>query len=116
MEPIKKMIRHYNPTLLAVLLSLFLLACGTYIGSLPTPEQLAKSGSVTEGLDMASLKRGRALAMTECVGCHRFFYPSEYSPEEWNRIIQDKAKRLSLGKEQMQDIGFYYVTVSTVTP
>ena len=110
------MIRHHTYIFLIVLLSLFLLACGMYQGSLPTLEQLAKSGDVPEGLDMASLKRGRTLAMTECVSCHRFFYPREYSPEEWNEIILNKAKRLSLGKEQIVDIGLFYRMVSTISP
>ena len=110
------MIRHYKYILPAVLLSLLLLACGTYKVLLPTPEQLAKSGIVTESLDMASLRRGRALAITECAGCHRFFYPGEYSPEEWSGIILKKAKRLALGNEQMEDIDLYYSMASTVAP
>ena len=100
---------------MGVLMCSIFLACGTYTVSLPTPEQLAASGDIPKGLDTDALKRGRALAMTECVGCHRLFYPGEYSPEEWKRIIQKKVKRLPFGKEQIEDISFYYTTASTAT-
>ena len=108
--------QYHDCILLGLLLCSLFLACGTYTGSLPTPEQLAASVGINKGLDTDSLRRGRALAVTECVACHRFFYPREYSPEEWNEIILKKAKRLSLGKKQMEDIGFYLTTASTVAP
>ena len=108
--------RYSHPIFIIVLLCAILLACKTYTGSLPTPEQLVKCGQVSGGVDKDSLTRGRALAVTECAGCHRFYFAREYSPNEWNRIIRKKAKRLSLGKEQIADINLYFQTASRAEP
>jgi len=103
--------------LIVVVLSFAILsACKTYTSSLPTPEQLDTLGRVPEGLDKDSLSRGRALAMTECAGCHRFYFPKEYSPEEWDRIILKHSKRLSFDKKQMKKINLYFQTASRAEP
>ena len=104
--------RYAYSIFIGVLSCAILLACKNYTASLPTPEHLVKYGQVSEGVDKDSLTRGRSLAVTECAGCHRFYFPREYSPEEWNRIIRKKAKRLSLGKEQIEDINLYFQTAS----
>jgi len=110
------MMKYAHLIFVVVLSSAILLACKTYTGSLPTPEQLDTLGRVPEGLDKDSLSRGRALAMTECAGCHRFHFPKEYSPEEWNRIILKHSKRLSFYKKQIEDINLYFQTASRAEP
>jgi len=104
--------RYAHSIFIGVLLCAILFACKTSTGSFPTSEKWVKSDQVSEGIDKESLSRGRALAVTECAGCHPFYYPREYSPNEWNRIIRKKAKRLSLGKEQVADINLYFQTAS----
>jgi hypothetical protein len=108
--------RYAHSIFIGVLLCAILIACKTSTGSFPTPEKLVKSDDISEGIDKESLTRGRALAVTECAGCHRFYFPREYSPSEWNRIIRKKAKRLSLGKEQIADINLYFQTASRAVP
>jgi len=107
---------YVHSVFISILLWLILFACKTYTSSLPTPEQLFKNGQVSEEVDKGSLTRGRALAVTECSGCHRFYFPKEYSPAEWNRIIIKKAKRLSLGRERIADIKLYFQTASRAEP
>ena len=108
----REMKQYHDCIFIGVLVCSIFLACGTHNALLPTAEQLAASGGIPDGPNTDALKSGRALALTECVACHRFFYPGEYSPEEWNEIIQNKAKRLSLGKEQTADISLYLQTAS----
>ncbi len=98
---------------IGVLLCAIFVACKTLPGLLPTSEQLLKSGCASEWIDKDSLAKGRVLAVTECVGCHRFYFPKEYTSEQWDRIIRKKAKRLSLSKEQMADINLYFQAASS---
>jgi len=107
-----RMMRYGHLIFIVVLSFAILLACKTYTGSLPTPDQLDKLGRVPEGLDQDSLSRGRALAMTECADCHRFYFPKEYSPEKWNKVIMKHSKRLSFHKKQIEDINLYFQTAS----
>lgn len=104
--------RYAHSIFIGVLLCAILFACKTSTGSFPTSERPVKSDHVSEEIDKESLTRGRALAVTECAGCHRFYSPREHSPEEWDRIIRRKAKRLSLGKKQIADINLYFQTES----
>ena len=108
--------RYAHSIFIGVLLCAILIACKTSTGSFPTPEQLVKWDQISEGVDKNSLIRGRALAVTECAGCHRFYFPKQYSPEEWNRVILKHSKRLSLGKEQIADINLYFQTASRAVP
>lgn len=93
----------------------FLFSCKTNTASVLTFEQKVQHDEILEGIDKDSLKKGRALAKTECASCHRFYFPREYSPEQWTKIIRKKARRLSLGKEQMADINLYFQTESRST-
>ena len=64
--------------------------------------------SLYEVSDKDSYLQGRSLAMTECIGCHRFYSPDEYTPEQWTKIINRKKKRLSLNENQVKDINLYF--------
>ena len=93
---------------------LVLFSCTAIRTSLP--EQPQNTG-VEIGMDKENslLKKGRALAMTECAECHRYYSPEEYTPEEWDGIIQSKAQRLSLRTDQIDAIDFYFKSESSVS-
>lgn len=92
-----------------------LFSCKTNTSSVLTFEQKFQHDQIMEGIDKDSLIKGRALAKTECASCHRFYFPREYSPEQWIKIIRKKARRLSLGKKQMADINLYFQIESRST-
>ena len=84
-----------------------LAGCGATSMSLPTAEQLV-ANDIAGDADMGALKRGRALALKECSNCHRFYYPEEYKPQAWPRIIRSKGKRLLLNPKQTEELLLYF--------
>lgn len=98
--------------LVAFLLSMILLACGSHTPTRTAPEEFSRGDQVPEDVDQESFVRGRALAMTECTGCHRYFYPREYTSDEWRRIIRKKTKRLSLIPKESEDLELFFRTAS----
>jgi len=87
---------------LITLLSFTLFSCEVHKSSGSRSEKV-----LYEGTDKESYLRGRSLVMTECINCHRFYSPDEYSPEEWKKIISRKKQRLSLSEDQEKDINLY---------
>jgi hypothetical protein len=101
-----------NLVLLGVWVTLFVLSCAGGSGYLPTTDELRAAGVVSGEEQFAALRRGRALAITECSGCHRFYWPQEYPPEEWDRIMREMAPRTSLGEGQTEDLALYFSAAS----
>jgi hypothetical protein len=91
---------------------IFLFGCAASNRQLPMPEQLIAQGVITEGVDATILLRGRALAVTECTSCHRFYWPQDYPPEAWRGIAKLMGKRASLSKTQIKDLELYFVGAS----
>jgi hypothetical protein len=105
-------LRNIGAVSLVVLGVAFLsLRCSTS-NSLLQPEQLVERGVVAPGTDLEGLRRGRALAVTECTGCHRLYWPNEYSPKEWPGIVRKMGARSSLSDSQIRDLESYYVSAS----
>lgn len=88
--------------------------CAAAGPSLPTAEELV--GSSAASPQGEALRRGRAIAATECTGCHRLFWPREYSPAEWRVIAQKMGLRASLGEEQIRDLSAYLEAASRAGP
>lgn len=86
--------------------------CVTIDRSLPTAETLLTYDTVPKNVDTKALNRGRALAVTQCSSCHRFFFPEEYSPDEWRVIIRNMAKRMLLNQKQLEAIDLYFHVAS----
>ena len=63
-------------------------------------------------MEKEALQTGRALAVTECSACHRFFYPREYLSEQWDGIINSHAGRTSLDKAEITDLKHYFYVAS----
>lgn len=96
--------------IISMLFATFAAGCAGPSGSLLMRKQLKQYGVADQ--DIPAFQRGKELAAMECAGCHRFFLPREYSPEEWEGIIRNQAKRLSLDKQQIADIKLYFQVAS----
>ena len=104
--------RYTHYILVFSLISVLIAACTISTRSLPTADQLAKYQAPDIKVDVTALRRGRALAVTNCAGCHRFFYPEEYSNGEWPEIIRDMGKVSSLNNKQLKDVMYYFNVAS----
>jgi hypothetical protein len=98
-----------------LLVALGLAACAIASRSLPLPEHLIRQDVASAELNLEALRKGRALAVTECMDCHRFFWPEEYTPSEWREIIRRMAPLSSLTKEQAMDLARYMEAASLFT-
>ncbi len=94
---------------------IFPVACASYSQRLPLAEELLEKGAGDADRNLESMRRGRALAVTECTSCHRFFWPDEYPPEAWRGIISTMATRLSLTERQAEDVQQYFMSASRAT-
>jgi hypothetical protein len=88
------------------------IGCATSSTPLPISEPSLVQGQFNEQSDLESLRRGRALAVTECAECHRFYWPHEYSPSAWPGIVRNMGRLASLNKDQIRDVERYYVSAS----
>jgi len=93
---------------------IFLFGCAASNRQLPMPDQLAEQGVIHEKSGPVVLSQGRALAVTECAGCHRFYWPHEYSPDSWPGIIKKMGDLASLNEKQIKSLEFYFVAASQV--
>lgn len=105
------------PFLLAGALGLIILAvsvagCAGSAGSMPTIDELSARGLIRPSMDPSALRRGRAYAITECVGCHRLYWPHEYAPEAWPAIARGMGGRASLSENQIKSLEHYLVIAS----
>ncbi len=94
----------------ALLVATMLTGCATISGTALTSEQMA-----AQGIDEMAMRRGRAIAVTSCAECHRFYWPREYSPEEWPGIARDMGGQASLSKAQIANLELYLVESSRTT-
>lgn len=83
--------------------------------ALPTAKELLAAGATGAGEQYCSMQRGRALAVTECTRCHRFFFPCEYPAPMWPSLIQDMGRSAVLTKRQIGDMTRYMVAASRLT-
>ena len=81
--------------------------CAAGKASIPTADALGAAGGLSGETDVAALRRGRAIFVTECATCHRLFLPAEYSPEQWGGIVKRMSARASLSGEQAADLERY---------
>ena len=55
-----------------------------------------------------AVRKGKQLAATNCIACHRFYFPKEYSPKQWDVILERKRDRLSLTQGQLESLAAYF--------
>ena len=95
----------YAVAIMIFLIAAIIMGCATTLEPGITSEQMA-----AQDIDEAVLRRGRALAMTECTECHRYYWPHEYSIEQWRGIVKKMGKRASLSSSQTEAVELYFVT------
>lgn len=83
--------------------------------ALPTARALVAADAPGAAERYCSMQRGRALAVTECTRCHRFFFPCEYPAEIWPSVMRNMGRRSNLSKRQVGDITRYMVVASRLT-
>ena len=93
-------------------LSSGLTGCAGERSFLPTVEELSAPGGLAGGADVETLRRGRAIYVTECTACHRLFPPKNYSPEQWRVFVRKMAPRASLSGSQAADLLMYLSAAS----
>ena len=91
-----------------------LVGCANNCTVLPTAEDVVGLGAV-RGDDYCAVQRGRALVVTECTECHRFFWPYEYPASSWPSLMQDMGSKSVLTKRQIGDMTKYMVAASRLT-
>ena len=65
-----------------------------------------------EGSDLETLRKGRTLVVTECVGCHRAYWPGEFSPRQWGDIAPNMSQRANLTTPQSKSLRSYLMAAS----
>ena len=98
-----------NERLRVLLVGSFLLFAVTLIGCtalqrMPVADEVVPHG---EGTDLDTLRLGRAIVVTECVGCHRTYWPGEFSARQWGDIAQNMSNRVGLTTPQTQAVRNY---------
>lgn len=86
--------------------------CLTTGRSMPTARQLVDGGIVEAQADLDTLHRGRALAMTACIECHRQYFPQEYHPNRWPFLAQEMGEMSNLRPDQIRALRAYMVAAS----
>ena len=82
---------------------------------LPTARALVAADAPGASGRYCSMQRGRALAVTECTTCHRFFFPYEYPSAIWSKLTKNMGRKASLSNRQIGDLTRYMVAASRVT-
>ena len=54
----------------------------------------------------------RTLSITECVGCHRTYWPREFSPNQWSDITQNMGARASLTTPEIKALRSYFMAAA----
>lgn len=94
------------------LMIIILLLLAAFAGCAPKIGASGKAAAVpipvsTTGTEQLAIKQGKLLAATSCITCHRFYFPKEYSPKQWDVILEWKRNRLSLTQSQVDCLGAY---------
>jgi mono/diheme cytochrome c family protein len=93
-----------------IFITLFLFAALAGCAPKIAPPGKAPAGTLSptaEVTESSAIKRGKQLAVTKCIACHRFYFPKEYSPNEWDMIIEQKRNRLSLTQSQVDSLAAF---------
>ena len=108
----KSNISRMTTVLVLGLMAAVLQGCATTGNSMPTAEKLVEMGIVNANADLASLDRGRIVAMMDCRECHRVYWPQEYSHKRWPRIAKNMGHLMSMDDQEIKDLTDYLVAAS----
>ena len=90
------------------------LQCAACVGNryMVLPEDLVTMDAKIENHDVGSLRRGMVISQTECVDCHRIYWPAEFSADRWQGIARKMGRRAGLDRRQVEDMRFYLQSAS----
>ncbi len=91
-----------------LLFAVTLIGC-TAMHRMPVADEVVPHG---EDADLDTLRQGRAIVVSECVGCHRTYWPGEFSPRQWNDIAQNMSNRVGLTTPQSQAVRSYLMAAA----
>lgn len=93
---------------------ILMLHCAACVGNryMVLPEDLVSMDVELKHGDVDSLRRGMVISQTECVECHRIYWPAEFPPERWQGIARKMGKRAGLDRGQVEDMRFYLQSAS----
>ena len=83
--------------------------------ALPTARALVAADAPGAAERYCSMQRGRAMAVTECTTCHRFFFPYEYPAAAWPSVMKRMGRLANLSRRQTGDVTRYMVAASRLT-
>lgn len=92
----------------SLLFAVVLFGCAS-MGRMPVADEVVTQG---EGADLDTLRKGRALVVNECVGCHRQYWPREFSAKQWSDIAQNMGRRASLTTPQTKALRSYLMAAA----
>ncbi len=98
--------------LAASALAVVLQSCATTTRSMPTAERLVDLGIVEADSNLEALNRGRAIAIVDCRGCHRQYWPQEFTSNRWPRLTRKMGHLASLRRSEIGDLRSYMVKAS----
>lgn len=102
--------------MLAALLPIVIPGCVGGGRSLPTAAQLITASPPDRRTPpVEQLARGRNLYMSSCTECHSVYYPSEFVPAAWTKLVADMRTRSNLTEAEAADVTAYLVTASQAT-
>jgi hypothetical protein len=54
---------------------------------LSVPPEPTRELSASSGVDLAALRRGHGVYLTQCGSCHELIHPKKFKPEDWKLVI-----------------------------
>jgi hypothetical protein len=105
-----------------IMKKLFLIVCGLLFlvfpiacASLPVPtgEALHRISHEKQGITLSDLQTGRKNYVGHCAACHNLYFPSAFSPADWNRILVRMQKKAKIDDEMTDSIGLYLLSMTT---
>jgi hypothetical protein len=79
----------------------------------PTHEAFHRASQERPGITLSDLQTGRKNYVGHCAACHNLFFPSAFTPADWNRILVRMQKKARIDDEITDSIGMYLLSMTT---
>lgn len=98
----------------AAVIGALLVACATL--PVPTPSDAERARVSGRETTVDALAAGRSAYLARCGTCHQYYQPSEHTPGEWPKLVDDMRERSKLDDEMQARIVDYLVVLSDAPP
>ena len=51
------------------------------------PPEPTQELSANSGVNLATLRRGHGVYLTQCGSCHHLYHPKKFKPEDWKLVV-----------------------------